>query len=299
VNVAALNANADLLFSPAPKLLPAGIPAVVTIHDIMTAKLPPKLLGWTSAHRLTAYSWMAAKLSSKIITDSEHSKKDIAETFDIDPEKIAVVYLGYDNHTFNTDPIDIGRKHATYSKYGIARPYIIHHGMVQSRKNILGLIEAYKILCQTRKIDFDLVLAGGFGHGSEEVRRQAAAFSGGTVILTGPLSDDELGVILKGASLAVIPSFYEGFCLPIVEAMACGIPTIGANNSCIPEISGHVLRYFDARSSEEMASAMSDTLESSTLQHNLSVAGLSQASKYSWQRCARETLDAICNTQIK
>ena len=297
-NVAAAKAHAKVLFSPAPVLLPMGVPAVVTIHDIMPLKLPLEMMGRRAAYQLGARFWVAAKLATKIITDSEHSKKDISETFSIDPQKIEVVYLGYDKSTFNTNPVETGAQRELSAKYGIERPYIVHHGLVQSRKNVLGLIEAYEILASKESFDFDLVLAGGFGHGSEEMKRKAAGIKKGRVIFTGPLSDDEIGMILKGASLAVIPSFYEGFCLPIVEAMASGIPTIGADNSCIPEVTGNVLRYFDAHSSQQMAEVMREVLESADLQKTLIASGLKRASEFNWERCARETLDVISNSRI-
>ena len=293
VNFAAAAVDADLVFSPAPKILPFKVPAVVTIHDVMPSKLPPGMLDRRTVYGLTAQSWIAAKFSTKIITDSHHSKKDIAESFSIDPDKIAVVYLGYETSVFNTLPVDPDAQELLHAELGITRPYIIHHGLVQSRKNLLRLIRAYKILLHRWKEGFDLVLAGGFGHGAREIQAEASSLTEGRVIFTGPLSDEKLGMLLKNASLAVIPSLYEGFCLPIVEAMASGIPTIGANNSCIPEVSGSVLRYFDAYSEGEMASVMHEVLSSTDLQRQLREAGLQRASEFSWEKCARETLNVL------
>jgi glycosyltransferase involved in cell wall biosynthesis len=293
VNFAAAAVNADLVFSPAPKILPFKVPAVVTIHDVMPAKLPPGMLDRRTVYSLIAQFWIAAKYSKKIITDSHHSKKDIVETFGIDPDKIAVVYLGYETAVFNTVPPDPNAQELLLKQLGITRPYIIHHGLVQSRKNLLRLIRAYKILQNQWKGSFDLVLAGGIGHGAREMQAEASSLTEGRVIFTGPLSDERLGMLLKKASLAVIPSLYEGFCLPIVEAMASGIPTIGANNSCIPEVSGSVLRYFDAYSEEEMASVMDEVLSSSDLQCQLKQAGLQRASEFTWEKCARETLKVL------
>jgi alpha-1,3-rhamnosyl/mannosyltransferase len=115
----------------------------------------------------------------------------------------------------------------------------------------------------------------------------------GKVVLTGALRDRDLSLLLRGASLEVIPSLYEGFCLPMVEAMACGIPTIVAHGSCLPEISGGVLRYFDPYSVEEMTASMEAVLLSADLQAELAGRGRECAQKFSWDLCAEETLGIL------
>jgi glycosyltransferase involved in cell wall biosynthesis len=110
------------------------------------------------------------------------------------------------------------------------------------------------------------------------------------VTLAGELDDRELALLLKGASLVVIPSLYEGFCLPMVEAMACGVPVIAAKTSCLPEISGCALRYFDPLSIEDIAVCMEQALADSELRGTLIKQGTGQAARFNWGRCARETL---------
>src|SRR5207302_1475811 len=111
--------------------------------------------------------------------------------------------------------------------------------------------------------EFDEVLAAANDSGSR-----------GNVVLTGAVSDADLAMLIKGASLAVIPSLYEGFCIPMVECMACGVPTIAANSSCLPEVSGGVLRYFDAQSVEAIAACMEDVLEDESLKKELIEKGM-------------------------
>jgi len=113
------------------------------------------------------------------------------------------------------------------------------------------------------------------------------------VILTGALSDPDLSLLVRGASLEVIPSLYEGFCLPMVEAMACGTPTITANSSCLPEVSGGVLRYFNPNSVEDMAACMEMVVQSRDLQAELAERGREGAQKFSWELCAQETLAVL------
>lgn len=291
VTVAAHRLDADLIFTPSPNILPLGsTPVAVTIHDAMPKRLPPELVE-RSGH-LKAAAWVAAKLSQKVITDSENSKKDLIEIYDLPPDKVSVVYLGYDRSIFNSLSADFIAQQSLLKRLGIRRPYILHHGMVQLRKNVGRLISAYKLLIRKRRdLDFQLVLAGPLGMGSEQIRQRSdEPVRNGKIIFTGALESGDLAMLIKGASLCVIPSLYEGFCLPMVEAMACAVPTIVANSSCLPEVSGGVLRYFDPLSEEDIATTIEDVLDHSELQEQLSRRGLQRASEFSWRRCAEETL---------
>jgi glycosyltransferase involved in cell wall biosynthesis len=287
-------ARADLIFTPSPNTLPLGVlPVAVTIHDAMPERLPAEMVAGRKGLRMNI--WLAAKFSQKILTDSEHSKKDLVELYNLPPEKVSVIYLGYDRDIFNTSPVDSNRRASLWARHGIHGRYILHHGMVHLRKNLGRLIHAYDLLLDRHpSLGLQLVLAGPFGQGSEQIHKIAnERATNNRVIFTGPLDDEDLAVLVKGASLCVIPSLYEGFCLPMVEAMACGVPTVAANGSCIPEVSGGVLRYFDPLSEEEMAATMEDVLEHPALQEELIAKGLKRASEFSWRRCAVETLKAL------
>ena len=146
-------------------------------------------------------------------------------------------------------------------------------------------------------LDFDLVLIGPLGWRSEAVLRAAhQAGRRGRVLLTGPISDLHLAAFIRQASLCVIPSLYEGFCLPLLECMACGSPTIASRTSCLPEVSGGVLQYFDPYSIEEIAETMTAALGDSQLRKVLAKAGLQRASEFTWERSARETLGVLMQT---
>jgi glycosyltransferase involved in cell wall biosynthesis len=294
IAASAKRAGADLIFTPSPNILPLGVlPVAVTIHDAMPERLPAELVAGRNGLRMNV--WLAAKLSQKILTDSEHSKKDLLELYNLPPEKVSVVYLGYDRDLFNTSAVGSHQRASLLARHGIQGPYILHHGMVHLRKNLGRLIHAYDLLLNRHSsLGLQLVLAGPFGQGSEEIRKIAGGRSSkNEIVFTGPLDNGDLALLVKGAALCVIPSLYEGFCLPMVEAMACGVPTIAANSSCIPEVSGGVLRYFDPLSEEEMAATMADVLEHSELQDKLVTKGLQRASEFSWRRCAGETLQAL------
>jgi glycosyltransferase involved in cell wall biosynthesis len=171
----------------------------------------------------------------------------------------------------------------------------LHHGTVQPRKNLKRLIEAYRLmLARNQSLDIDLVLAGQMGWASDEVFRAAIGGQGrGNVILTGVVSEADLALLINGSELAVVPSLYEGFSLPMVESMACGTPTIVSRTSCLPEISGNVLEYFDPLSIDDMATCMQSALTDSQMRERLREKGIERASKFSWERCAQETLDAL------
>src|SRR5262249_35028789 len=156
-------AGADMVFAPGPAILPSPmIPLTVTIHDAMPAKLPADMIPKSAVARSSA--WLAAKWSRKVITDSENSRRDLIELYHLNPDKVSVVYLGYDRERFNTIPADSEKKRRLLASRGIGRNYILHHGMVQHRKNISRLIQSYRIVQSRHSFnDIQLVLAGGIG----------------------------------------------------------------------------------------------------------------------------------------
>jgi len=268
-------------------------PFVSTIHDASQERLP---LAFSEVGMNGRYlSRMNAKLSTKIITISEWSKKEIVEAYGLPPEKIQVTYNGYNRVLYNSAPPNAEASSELLNRWGIGKSFILHPGRVELRKNVHRLIQAWDRLRGLSK-DFDaqLVLAGPMGCGHEEILkvREGSSYRE-QVIVTGPLSGSDLAMLIKNASLCVFPSIYEGFCIPMVEAMACGVPTVASNSSCLPEVSGGVLEYFDPNSVEEMGDVIRRALEDSDLRKRLREKGLLRASQFSWERCARETLSAL------
>ncbi|HET6844244.1 MAG TPA: glycosyltransferase family 1 protein [Candidatus Angelobacter sp.] len=294
-SLAAARSGADMLFAPVALTMPTGmIPIVCTIHDIAAVTQPSQPEMVTLLQR--AFLWPLVKFSRTIITVSEFSQRDIVNVYGVPEARVAVVYQGYDKLIFNDIPADPEMQTKLRERLGIQRPYILHHGVIQPRKNLKRLIEAYRLmLSRNHGFDFDMVMAGPLGWKYDEILATAANSAGtkGRVVLTGALSDTDLALLIKGATLAVIPSLYEGFCLPMVEAMACGCPTIAAGASCLPEVSGGVLRYFDPLSVEDMADCMAKTLEDTGMRAELSQKGKRQAGVYTWERCAKETLEVL------
>jgi alpha-1,3-rhamnosyl/mannosyltransferase len=293
VAMAAARAKADLIFSPTCNILPVGaVPVISTIHDVIPKLMAPTLSKkiWLLLRFMTACS---TRFSRSIITDSEWSKNDLLELYGVPESKVSVVYLGYDSCFFHAMAAP-QENEAVLGRLGVSKPYIVHHGTIQPRKNLARLIAAYRLLISRNpNLDCALVLAGGLGWDYEDVLEAAAGPGPGRVILSGVLTNEDLAILIRGASLAVIPSLYEGFCLPMVESMACGTPTIAARASCLPEVSGEVLRYFDPYSIEDMSACMKRALEDRDLRSELIRKGRERAKMFSWEQCARETLNVF------
>jgi glycosyltransferase involved in cell wall biosynthesis len=292
--LSASRSRADVMFIPTAATLPIGlVPAVCTIHDVTPITMPSHSAKVSAMQRVLLKG--CARLSRAIITSSECSKRDIVRLLGMPEEKVEVIHDGCDQALFNADPPDVAALAKLCARLGIKRPYLLHHGTIQPRKNLKRLIDAFRLmLTDDRNLEFDLVLAGQLGWASDEIVIAAAKnCCRGEVILAGVLADADLALLIKGASLAVVPSLYEGFSLPMIEAMACGAPTIASSTSCLPEISGNALAYFDPLSIADIASCMSKVLNNPELSRRLRQKGIDRAREFTWERCARETLDVL------
>jgi glycosyltransferase involved in cell wall biosynthesis len=288
--------GADIMLNPNGASLPINtlLPTVTTIHDLTPMVTPcfPRRTAFFLKFLLTR----SAKSSAAIITVSENSRQDIVRICGVPESKVHVIYEGYDRALFNTVPPEPVLLEQVLGRLGIKRPYILHHGAIQPRKNLPHLIAAYRrALARNPQLDLDLVLAGPLGWQPEETVNavRADTASRGKVVLTGALNDRDLSLLLRGAALEVIPSLYEGFCLPMVEAMACGIPTVAANSSCLPEISGGVLRYFNPTSVQEITACIETVVLSRDLQAELAERAHEHAQKFSWDICAQQTMAVL------
>jgi len=188
-NLAASRACADVMFSPTSNIFPwGGVPVVCTIHDVTPVVMPSHARGVTMVLRTLLAA--ATKLSCGIITVSERSRDDLVERYGVPKQKISVVYNGYDRTVFNETPPDAARLKALQQRLGVTRPYLFHHGVIQPRKNLKRLIEAYRLLlARNHDLDMDLVLAGPLGWEYGEIVGAASdgANARGRVALTGVL----------------------------------------------------------------------------------------------------------------
>ena len=308
----------DVLFVPA-HTLPLIHPkkSVVTIHDIgfkrqeelySKARLGykgrffdglVKLLtgGRYRATHLDYLEWstlFALEQAAKVITISEFSKKEIIEVYKAKAEKIAVVYNGYDREMYRR-VTDEGRILATLDKYGINRPFVFYVGRLEKKKNTARLIEAFALLKNEHSsLEHKLVLVGDASFGYDQIRLAVHQYGlHNEVILTGWVEEADMPVIFSAATAFIFPSHYEGFGIPLLQAMACGTPIVASSAASIPEIAGEAAWYFNPTDTEEMAEKITDVILSQDLRAELLEAAQEQIKQFSWQRAARETLAVL------
>ena len=259
-------------------------PYVVTIHDLTPLYFPGKKR--KSILEKKAYKFVlknALKRAQKIIAVSKFTKSDILKNFPfINDKKIEVIYEG----AGATAAVKLKTK-ILNSKFLIPNSYLLYVGVWREHKNILGLIRAFEKLKKTTK----LVIVGKPDPYYREVEEAAekSKFKK-DIILTGYVSDEKLDTIYQNATAFVFPSFYEGFGLPPLEAMAKNVPVLSSNTSSLPEILGDAALYFNPRDEKDMVDKIKKILDDKKLRNDLIEKGKKRVLKYSWKECAEKTL---------
>ncbi|HSX17894.1 MAG TPA: glycosyltransferase family 1 protein [Candidatus Saccharimonadales bacterium] len=273
--------------------------SIIVVHDISFIKFPQ----FTQAKNLKYTPKLlrrSIKRAAHIITVSENSKKEIAEFYKLPPDRITVIPNGVDHERFYPRPaIDIGK---VRQKYSLPENYIHFHGTIEPRKNIEGILDAYAQLDTGLKTRYALVLSGGKGWNDEGIYRKIGQLqkAGNKILLLGYIENEELAPLLSGASVFIWPSFYEGFGVPPLEAMACGVPVITSNSSSLPEVVGDAAIKIRPEDTRALTAAINQVLSDTTLASNLSRAGLSQSKKYTWEASAQKLiklLDSLSNSR--
>lgn len=233
----------------------------------------------------------AVKKSDLIITISKNAKEEIIKHYGADANKIQIVYPAVDHKMFHRS--GRGEMAKVQKKYNLSKKYILYTGTIEPRKNIVGIIDAYKALPQQLRDEYQLVLAGGKGWKDEEIKRSLAAAKGENIRLTGYVKDEDLPPLYSGASVFVYPSFYEGFGMPPLEAMACGVPVITSNNSSLPEAVGIAGITINAEDTKALTQNIKRVLTDEKLAKNMIKEGYLQAKKFSWTVSAAKLKDII------
>lgn len=237
----------------------------------------------------------AVEVADTIIAISEHTKRDLIEHFHCPEEKIVVTPLGYDREFYY--PIS-NHEHIkpVLDRYKITSPYIFALATVEPRKNMDGLIMAYDALPPEIKNRYLLVIGGGKGWLDNRIYDLVQEKNlQEKVKFLGYVEEDDLRYLYSGATCFAFPSHYEGFGLPPLQAMACGCPSIIANNSSLVEVAGDAALLVDSSNIESITNALIQLLTDKTLAQSLSKKGIEQANKFSWEKCAEQTL-AIYNS---
>lgn len=236
----------------------------------------------------------ALKHAKKIITISNFSKKEICDIYPVNGENIQVIYHGVNRALYRK--IDDQEKiDKVLNKYGINAPYIFYVGRLEKKKNTPNLVDAFSIMREKHKgIKHKLVLVGAASLGFDEVKYIIQQFHlDDEVIITGWVPEEDMPYIFNGATAFIFPSFYEGFGMPLLQAMACGTPVIASNMTSIPEIANNAALLFDPNDKVEMASVMFRIITDRELRDGLIVKGYENVAKFNWEKCARETLKAL------
>ena len=262
---------------------------VLTIHDLSFKLLP-------RTHKLRNVLWARSLVpvstwrASRIIADSHNTRLDLMRRMNVSAAKVQVVHLGVDSR-FNPEakPAD----EEALKHYGITKPYILFVGTLEPRKNLNLLIKGFHRAARDNP-DLHLVLAGKRGWMAQaifdELERRDLV---GRVHVTGYVQDHYLPSLYREATAFVYPSLYEGFGLPPLEAMASGTPVIVSRSSSLPEVVADAGLYIDPLDVDDLASAITKMVSDPLLAEDLRTKGLEQASRFSWEGAARETLDIL------
>ncbi len=278
----------DLLFVPA-HVLPVWcpVPAVVTVHDLGYRYEP-------DAHPLLQRLYLelgtrqSVRQARRVIAISQTTADDLVRFYRVPPERIAVVPHGVDD-TFR--PRTAEECARVRQRYGLRAPYILHVGTLQPRKNIVRLIQAFELLAAQDE-HLELVLVGKRGWLAEPIERALAASPVRSRIrLLGHVADEDLPCLYSAAEVFVFPSLYEGFGLPVLEAMACGTPVVASRRGALVENAGPAVPC-DPSSTADLARAVMEARDP-TRRNALVQAGLEHARRFSWKRSAERTLAVL------
>ncbi len=265
-------------------------PFVVTIHDLTLSFYPGKKM--TSPIERLAYQVTignACRSAKGIIAVSENTKKDIIRLHRTAAEKISVIYEAVETQHYHQ--FDENAKVAVKSKYHITKPFLLYVGVWRNHKNVVGMLEGFKKTLD-RGVDAQLVITGKADPHYPEVLAYITEHNlSDAVILPGFVDEADLPTLFAAASGFVFPSFYEGFGLPPLEAMAAGTPVISSNMATMQEILGDAALYFDPQNTDAIATAMEQILQDHNLRETLRQKGLVQVQKFSWQDAAKKTHD--------
>jgi len=263
-----------------------GSPSVVTIHDLAYEYFPDLFLK-SDLYKLKNWTRLAVKNAKQVIAVSEATKNDLVKLYETDPNKISVVHNGYDSETFNTN----NANKSLLDNWNLKiENYILFLGTIQPRKNVMRLVQAYHLL-KEEGYKGKLVIAGNIGWLAEETLKviKNSKYSR-DIILTGYISDEVRKALYSYCTVYILPSLYEGFGVPAIEAMACGAPVAVANNSSLPEVVGDSGVLFDAYDPADIARAITE-IENS--RESWVKKSLARAKHFSWDKCAKETLNIL------
>jgi glycosyltransferase involved in cell wall biosynthesis len=268
--------------------LATGVPTVVTIHD-MSLTLYPQYHPLRRVVLNRPLVRLAARRASAIITVSHSAKRDIVGLYGLDPERVHVIH---EAAAPSFRPVsDRETLEAVRRKYGLPDRFILYVGTIEPRKNLKRLLDAFASRRDTGDLRPALVCVGPYGWLSRGLKRRLAALGADRAVrFTGYVPFADLPAIYSLCEMFVFPSLYEGFGLPVMEAMACGAPAIVGRNAALVEIAGGAAEVIDPLDTEMLGDAMVSLATDPERRRHIGQMGLERSRRFSWERAARQTL---------
>ena len=286
----ALGQNIQVFFSPAhyiPRFCP--IPTVVTIHDLSYFYYPDEFLK-KDLYQLKNWTKYSIEKAKKIIAVSNTTKKDIIKFYHVPEEKIEVIYNGGPSRHSDPD-VTSGEE----SKKNKSQKYILYVGTLQPRKNIDTLIDAFSTF-RKHNAEFKLIIVGKKGWLYEHIFKKVEELNlKKEVKFKGYVSNDELSTLYQNAFCFVLPSLYEGFGIPLLEAMSFNCPVISSFTSSLPEVGSDACLYFDPRSQQGLSEKLQELTDNRKLRNELIKKGRERIKLFSWKKCSENTLNLLLN----
>jgi glycosyltransferase involved in cell wall biosynthesis len=266
---------------------------VVTVHGIASLIFADDMNPRVAFAKRLAVKFLHGRVDH-FITDAHSTKEGLAQHFAVPREKIEVIELGVDHDRFQ--PPGAEQVTAVKRHYNLQSPYVLHVSNYHPRKNLFNIVEAFAIVRQQGFREVQLVIAGGGGWRYEEFLRYIEPQrSRGEILLLGQIEENWLPSLYAGAEVFVFPSLYEGFGLPVLEAMACGTPVVTSNVFSLPEVAGDAAIRVNPESVEAISDAMITVLNDKRLREALREKGIERAKQFTWQACAKKHLKLYQN----
>jgi glycosyltransferase involved in cell wall biosynthesis len=268
------------------------VPSAISIMD-MSFHFFPQLFRKKDLYQLTYWTEYSVRKAKRIFTISQASKRDIIKIYKIPEEKVLVTYPGI--KPFISLTPRVYTESMLSSQFDIRSPYFLFVGTLQPRKNIVSLIDAFsQIVKSNLSDDLSLIIIGKKGWLFEEILQAPEKYGvSSRVHFLHNVSDDQLPIFYKHAIALVLPSLYEGFGLPVLEAMQNECPVITSNVSSLPEAGGDACLYVDPKDTSDIVKKMMQLLKEKDLRQKLIEKGKRQVKKFSWDKTARQTLEAL------
>ncbi|HOG45908.1 MAG TPA: glycosyltransferase family 1 protein [Anaerolineae bacterium] len=263
---------------------------IVTVHDLSFLRVPEHAHPRVLAYLLRSVP-RAVRRADLVLAVSECTARDLVELLGVPRERVLVICPGVDAHFRPVEDADTLT--AVRRRYGLERPFILGVGTLQPRKNLTGLIEAFARLTAQRSLPHELIIAGREGWLYEPIFARVQALRlHDRVRFLGFVADEDLPALYTLAGCLAYPSFYEGFGLPALEAMACGTPVVASSTSSLPEVAGPAALLVDPHDVDGLAAALDRALHDEQLRAGLCRAGRQRAAQFTWRRAAQQLLAA-------